>query len=176
MSTEAWVNKPSLFSTRFMSLSMVPGWVFSPVNDVFQERNFGQWASKSPLRTWRARRPGIGGYRSSGVGEGIMGEREKRRWLVLKASSTRGDHPKSSTMGLLKRTRRPSYMRQLPKTLREHRVTVKRKVTQHHSGRILTRHRKLVHQSPHIVPALHPSPLPIPQGDAMPCNFPGASL
>jgi len=64
-----------------------------------------------------------------------MGERAKRCWLVLKASSTSDDQPKSFNMGLLKRTGRPSCRRQLPNTLKECKAAVKRQVTQHDPGK-----------------------------------------
>lgn len=55
-----------------------------------------------------------------------MRERAKRCWLALKASSTSDDQPNSLNIGLLKRTRRPSCIRQLPNTLKEYKATVKR--------------------------------------------------
>ena len=60
-----------------------------------------------------------------------MGERAKRCWLALKASSTSDDQPKSLSMGLLKRTGRPSCIRQLPNTLKECKVAVKHQITHH---------------------------------------------
>ena len=67
-----------------------------------------------------------------------MGERVKRCWLVLKASSTSEDQPKSLNVGLLKSTGRPSSIRQEANTLKDCKVTVKREVI-----RLTTRRERL---------------------------------